>query len=89
MCVSFQVFHRVKSQCWDMSSPGRTSNCQCNMTALKIPGFCFTSICIYFERDRVSRGGEERGGDRIPSRLCTVRTEPSVGLDLTNYEIMT
>ena len=31
--------------------------------------------------------GAER--ERIPSRLCTDRAEPNVGLKLTNYEIMT
>ena len=33
--------------------------------------------------------GRERGRERIPSRLHTVSTEPDVGLDLTNHEIMT
>ena len=39
----------------------------------------------------MSRGGarRERGRERIPSRLCTVITEPDVGLELTNREIMT
>ena len=31
----------------------------------------------------------ERGKERIPSRLHTVSTEPDVGLELTNHEIMT
>ena len=43
---------------------------------------------IYFERDSTSRGGAEREGERIPSRLCTISTEPDVGLELTNPEIM-
>ena len=30
----------------------------------------------------------ERKRERIPSRLRTVSTEPNVGLDLTNGEIM-
>ena len=34
-------------------------------------------------------GGAEREGDRIPSRLCAVITEPYTGLDPTNSEIMT
>ena len=34
-------------------------------------------------------GGAEREGERIPSRLCTVSTEPDMGLKLTNHEIMT
>ena len=40
----------------------------------------------------VSRGGTERereGRERIPSRLCAVSTEPDVGFDLKNQEIMT
>ena len=45
----------------------------------------FLSLFIYFERDLESRGGAERGEGRIPSRLCVV----SVGLELTNHEIMT
>ena len=35
------------------------------------------------------RGGAEKGRERIPSRLCTVSTEPTEGLDLTNVENMT
>ena len=42
------------------------------------------------ERDRVSRKGQrERGSERIPSRLRTVSTEPEVGLEFTNREIIT
>ena len=40
----------------------------------------------------MSRGGAEREGDTEPeagSRLCSVSTEPDVGLELTNREIMT
>ena len=48
---------------------------------------------VYFERGNVSRGGAEREGERerarIPSRLCTVSTEPDIGLEPTNCEIMT
>ena len=39
----------------------------------------------------MSRGGVERGGDtesEIGSRLWAVSTEPNVGLELTNCEIM-
>ena len=44
-----------------------------------------------FSRDRARVGKEqrERGRQRIPSRLCADRTEPIVGLSLTNREIMT
>ena len=47
------------------------------------------SLFIYLQRDRdtVSRGGAEIEGDRIPSKLSTVSTEPvaepDVGLELT------
>ena len=34
-------------------------------------------------------GERERERERIPSRLCTVSTEPEVGLELTNGELMT
>ena len=48
---------------------------------------------IYFwERQSVSGGGAERKGDaesEAGSRLSTVSTEPSAGLELTNGEIMT
>ena len=39
----------------------------------------------------MSRGEaeRERRRERIPSRLHTVSTEPNVGLELTNGEIMT
>ena len=55
----------------------------------------FLSLFIERERERererasISRGGAERRRDRIPSRLCTTSTEPNVGLELTNREIMT
>ena len=45
-----------------------------------------------FERDRVSGGEAEREGDtesKAGSRLRAVSTEPDVGLELTNREIMT
>ena len=47
--------------------------------------FIFLSLCIYFERERESWGRRER----IPSRLQAVSTEPDVGLDLADHEIMT
>ena len=51
---------------------------------------------VYFERERDrqrERVGEEqrereREGERIPSRLHTVSTQPDVGLYLMNHEIM-
>ena len=51
----------------------------------------FLSLLIYFERERKSRGGAERKGERerIPRRLYAVSAEPNMGLNLTNCEIMT
>ena len=37
----------------------------------------------------MSRGGAERWGQKIPSRLCIDSTEPDVELKLMNQEIMT
>ena len=41
------------------------------------------------ERERMGEGRSEREIDIIPSRLCTVRAEPNVGLRPTKREIMT
>ena len=41
------------------------------------------------ERKKANRGGAEREGDRIPSRLHAVSTEPDAGLEFMNHEIMT
>ena len=44
------------------------------------------------QRQSVSRGGGRERGDREPetgSRLQDVSTEPDVGLELTNCDIMT
>ena len=49
----------------------------------------FLSLFILRERDRERKGQRERGGERIPSRLHTVSTEPKAGLELMNHEIMT
>ena len=40
-------------------------------------------------RARASRGGAERGRERIPSRLSTASAEPDTGLEPTNREIVT
>ena len=47
----------------------------------KIIVIIFKSFFIYFER--------ERDRERIPSRVQAVSTEPNVGLELVNHEIMT
>ena len=48
---------------------------------LKIPKL--KKICIYFERENECTSGlgaeRERESKRIPSRLCTVSMEPTVG----------
>ena len=48
---------------------------------------------IYFqrkkEREHKHGRGRERGRERVPSRLCTVSTEPHMGLNLTNPEMVT
>ena len=56
---------------------------------------------IYFEREhkqginrekgreRERKRERERERERMPGRLPTVSSEPSVGLDPTNHEIMT
>ena len=46
-------------------------------------------VFILRERKNASRGGSERGTERIPSGLCTVSMEPDEGLQPTNREIMT
>ena len=51
--------------------------------------FFFKWLFILKEREQVSRGGTERGRERIPSRLHTVSTEPDTGLEPTNRGIMT
>ena len=45
---------------------------------------------LIFVTERVSVGGAEREGERerIPSRLCTISTEPDAGLEPMNHEIM-
>ena len=41
-------------------------------------------------RESMSKGAAEREKERkIPSRLCTVSTEPQMGLILRNHQIMT
>ena len=46
-------------------------------------------IFLFILRAHASRGGAERGRDRIQSRLHTASTEPDVGFDLTNCKILT
>ena len=54
------------------------------------------SFLIYLKRERErerererNAGGEERKGERIPSKHCTVSAEPNAGLELVNREVMT
>ena len=51
--------------------------------------FFFKFIYLFWERQSTRVGEAERGRDRIPSRPCTISTEPDAGLELTNCEIMT
>ena len=46
---------------------------------------------IYLEREKETAGEaqRQRGRERIPSRLCSVNTEPNMGLELTKSEILT
>ena len=64
------------------------------LDVLQIPLFKtkFLMFIIYFKRERESRGGTQREGDaesEAGSRLRAVSTEPNVGLELMNREIMT
>ena len=57
--------------------------------------FFFFNVYLFLtdrKRQSASRGGTERGGDtesEASSRLWAVSTEPVVGLEPTNHEIMT
>ena len=53
--------------------------------------FFFLNVFMYFERERekVQAGERQRERERVPSRLLTVSTEPDMGLQFTNREIMT
>ena len=49
----------------------------------------FFNVYLFLRESESKHGrGRERGRERIPSRLCTVSSEPDVGLKLINYEIM-
>ena len=55
----------------------------------------FWLLLFIFEREREKKGenkrgrGRERRGQRIQSGLCTDSSKSSVGLELTNCEVMT
>ena len=49
---------------------------------LNLFSFFFKFIYLFWESVCMSRGRAERGRERIPSRLCSVSTEPDEGLDL-------
>ena len=51
--------------------------------------FFFKSIYLFIYLERGSGGGAERQGEKTPSRLYNASTEPSVGLELMNCEVMT
>ena len=48
--------------------------------------FCFFKVYLF---KREHGGGEEKGRERIPSRIRDVSTEPDTGLDPTSHEIVT
>ena len=56
-------------------------------------GFYLLLFKVYLFRDggraHGGREGQKEGGERIPSRLRPISTEPDTGLDPTNREIMT
>ena len=51
--------------------------------------YLFFFLMFYIFLREHSRGEAERGGNRIRSGLCTDSSEPDVGLELMNWEIMT
>ena len=58
------------------------------------PAYFFLTFIYFFETERhsMNRGGSERKGDTVSeagSRLRAVSTEPNVGLEPMNHEIMT
>ena len=46
-------------------------------------------LFVLRERESAHEPGRERRGEKIPHSLCTEGTEPDVGFDLTNREIVT
>ena len=50
--------------------------------------YLFVCLFVYLLRDhaRVTGGGAEREGERIPSRVHAVSRIPDMGLKLTNHE---
>ena len=64
------------------------------LTAFHINSKFFLTFIYFWDRERqsINGGGSEREGDtesETGSRLWAVSTEPNVGLELTDYEIMT
>ena len=56
---------------------------------MKNASFCgFFLKFIYFETGRAQVEEEQREKERIPSRLCTVSSEPNAGLDPMDHENM-
>ena len=63
------------------------------MPNIKCYTYFFSKVYLFVLRETetvgVGEGQRERGRERIPSRLHTTSTEPDVGFELTNREIMT
>ena len=51
--------------------------------------FNFLNVCLLILRETERAGEGQREGERIPSRLCALGTEPYVGLHITYCEVMT
>ena len=80
------------------SSPGffssylsdRTSSVKQPFFLHLVFSFFFFNVYLFLRESAHScAGGAEREGDRILSGLCADSSEPNVGLELTNYKIMT
>uniref|UniRef100_A0A673UP46 Prohibitin n=1 Tax=Suricata suricatta TaxID=37032 RepID=A0A673UP46_SURSU len=51
--------------------------------------FFFFQVCLFLQESMMPGRGREGERERIPSRFCTVSSEPDEGLQPTNREIMT
>ena len=70
----------------------------CPVSLVPLPFLVFLHCDIFEESVQLSyrtfsiiyvNGEGQRQGERIPSKLHTASTEPDLGLELTNYDVMT